>query len=342
MKTQSPKQNVLITGANGFLGRYVVKALADVDEFIVTALVRDRHRLNGIDRYPVEIAEGDLSDRAFVETLLQNKAIIVHLAASTVWTPMAMFANTVNTTENLFRIIEQHRLPIRRFVFVSSLAVYDLASTAFRSLIDEDSPLESQWPRRDPYSIAKFWQERAVREKCEQLNIPFVILRPGAIYGHGGNLLSNRVLLRIPGMPFGLQIGRRTIVPVTYVENCAEAIKLATLKNEVVNETFNIIDDDMPTQTLYLRLYEKYFGRAIRKIYIPYRLFRFSCLFFEYLTCRSKGNFPEIFSRYRVDAIWKPHRYTNRKLKSVLGWQPDYTLEEAFTRIQKLQQNAAA
>jgi len=52
-------------------------------------------------------------------------------------------------------------------------------------------------------------------------------------------------------------VGQNTI-PLTYVDNCAEAIALAGLRRGVDGDVFNIVDDDLPTSRQFLRLYKKH------------------------------------------------------------------------------------
>lgn len=326
------KKNILVTGANGFLGRHVIARLVQSGEFNVRAVVRDRQRVEGIDRHPIEIVETDLTEPVRLAEALRDQEIIVHLAASSRGTPTAIFASTVNATENLFRSIQSQNRHIEKFIFVSSFAVYGVANLPANTTITEESPLEKNWNDRDAYSKAKIWQELVVREKARELGLNTIILRPGSIFGKGGNLLSNRVIMRLPGTTLHLQVGRKTIVPLSYVENCAEAIILAVQNTTLKDEIINIVDDDLPTQAEYLAAYENLFGKIRRKIYVPYPAFRKISLLFEYLQRRSKGNFPDVFSRYKVDSIWKPFLYSNNKLKKTLGWRQRYSLVEALQK----------
>jgi len=326
---------ILITGANGFLGRATMKALREIKDATLVAAVRNRGQLNGIEAYADEIVELDLADTTKLHKIVPDAEIIVHLAAAKFGSPATMFANTVNPTELMFRILEQNRTNLRRFIQISSLSVYALPTIPKGTMVNENSQLEENWQVRDPYTKAKLWQEKVVREQCERLDINYTILRPGSIYGEGAPLLSNRVGLQLPGIPIFLRIGSSAFLPLTHVDSCAQAIKLVVEKDQTEQSIFNIIDDDMPTQGEFLKLYQTHFGRVKRKIYVPYNFFRLCGHGFSLLHRISKGNFPDIFSPYKIDAVWKPLLYSNSKLKSELGWEPVMGLEAAFEALKK-------
>ena len=106
-----------------------------------------------------------------------------------------------------------------RFVLVSSFGVYGVADLPRGHLLDESTPLEPHPERRDLYSQAKLRQEKLFREYEPKLGLDLVVVRPGVIYGPGGNAMSSRVGLDVFGV--FLDMGRKNILPLTYVENCA-------------------------------------------------------------------------------------------------------------------------
>jgi nucleoside-diphosphate-sugar epimerase len=125
-----------------------------------------------------------------------------------------------------------------------------------------------------------------------------------------------------------MHIGGSNIFPLTYVDNCAEAIVLAGLKKGVDGEIFNIVDDDLPTCREFLKLYKKNV-KNFKSIFIPYRLFYLLCYLWEQYSKWSEGQLPPVFNRLRCEASWKGNRYTNQKLKNLLGWKPRISFEDA-------------
>ena len=139
----------------------------------------------------------------------------------------AQYAGTVVATENLLEAMTRAGGP-PRIVAVSSFAVYDYLHARARTLLDEESALEREFPPRDEYSHTKLVQERLIREHAMRQNWDYVILRPGVIYGRD-NLWTARLGISANEGRW-LRIGWLATLPLSYVENCAEAIVLAAEK----------------------------------------------------------------------------------------------------------------
>ena len=82
-----------------------------------------------------------------------------------------------------------------------------------------------------------------------------MILRPGTVFGPGKKDLSGRVGIDTFGV--FIQVGGSNLLPLTFVDNCADAIVLAGLKPGVDGEVFNVVDDDLLTSSQFLRAYQK-------------------------------------------------------------------------------------
>ena len=329
---------VLITGANGFLGRKVVQKLRERgdSDLQIRCLVRKGSGLNGLDSQHVEICRGSLNEESALATLLDGVDVLVHLAASMSGSPMGMFNETVVSTEKLMQAVQSSN--VKRIVFCSSFSVYGGSGLSAGAEFNEDCPLEPEPYRRDPYSWCKYYQEKWVREHAGSREL--LILRPGVIYGDDKGLLSPRVGMALPGLPFFLKIGGRARVPLTHVENCADAFALAVLKPELGSHVLNVVDDDCPTQKQYLRIYQAAFGKIPRKIPLPYPMFLLMCWCLDQLHQVSKGNFPGIFSPYKAKSMYRRFRYSNERIKSVLGWVPEVSLSQGIESAKKYSHSA--
>jgi nucleoside-diphosphate-sugar epimerase len=160
--------------------------------------------------------------------------------------------------------------------------------------------------------------------------IPYVIVRPGAVYGPGNPGLTGRVGIDTFGI--FLHLGGSNRIPLTYVDNCAEAIVLAGIVEGVDREVFNVVDDDLPTSRAFLRIYKKNI-RSFRSLYVPYHLFYGFCYLWEKYSRWSEGQLPPAFNRRRCAADWKGNQYRNEKLKWRLGWMPKVPYDEAVRRF---------
>ena len=331
-------KRVLVTGSNGFLGRYVVSQLIARNDSNVSVrcLVRVGSNLNRLDEGKVEIFRGSLDDPAAIPKMLDGIDIVVHLAASKGGSPMGMFAETVVSTEKLMTSLAEST--VKKLVFCSSFSVYGASQLSTGAVFDEHCPVEPYPSKRDPYAWCKYYQEKWIKEHSADVDV--VIVRPGVIYGEDQGLLSPRVGMHLPGLPIFLKIGGGAKVPLTHVVNCADLIAAAALNSDVRNDTFNAVDDECPTQSEYLELYETEIGKIKKKVPLPYPVFVLACWSYDMLHGISKGNFPAIFSYYKAKSMYRRFEYSNNHAKTVLGWSPSVSLKDgiaesaAFIRAQ--------
>ena len=128
-----------------------------------------------------------------------------------------------------------------------------------------------------------------------------------------------------------LHLGGSNQLPLSYVDNCADAIVLAGLRAGVESEVFNVVDDDLPSSRQFLRQYKKNV-KTFKSLYVPHALSRTLCCLWEKYSRWSKGQLPPAFNQRRWYAEWKTTRYTNDKLKTKLGWTPVVPTAEGLQR----------
>ena len=326
---------ILITGSNGFIGAKVVETLLARGFSNLVCFVRPSSRLDRLrevcDRFPagktVQFVSGDLLSRDDCAKAASGVSIIYHLAAGFDKSFAGAFMNTALATRNLIEAFLQHGQP-RRFVNVSTFAVYSNFKMKHGALLDETCPLEdSPRERNDAYSFGKLKQEELVQDYGRKRGLPYVILRPGTVFGPGKEGLSGRVGIDTFG--FFIQVGGRNLLPLTYVDNCAEAIVLAGLAPGVEGEIMNVVDDELLTGSQFLRAYKsrvQYF----RSVRIPYFLAYAACHLWEKYSDWSKGQLPPAFNRRRCSAEWKRTRFSNQRIRDRLGWRPRVNLETAL------------
>jgi nucleoside-diphosphate-sugar epimerase len=204
-------------------------------------------------------------------------------------------------------------------VNVSSFAVYTNKNKPHGRLLDETCPVEEHPAGRgDAYCFAKVKQDEIVTQYGRKFGIPYVIVRPGYVYGPGNEGITGRVGIN----PFGLflHLGGSNTIPLSYVDNCVEAIALAGLKPGVEGEIFNLVDDDLPSSRRFLRQFKKNV-KPFPSIYIPHMASYLLCSLWERYSRWSKGQLPPVFNRRDWQATWKRTRYSNAKVKSSLGWK---------------------
>jgi nucleoside-diphosphate-sugar epimerase len=268
----------------------------------------------------VEIVRGNLLSPEDCAAATRDVAVIYHLAAGTASKSFAdAFLNSVVTTRNLLDGALRHQR-LRRFVNVSSFSVYTNEHKPCRGVLDESCPTEGRPELRgDAYCFAKMKQDELVMDYGRKHRIPYVIIRPGVVYGPGKERIHGRVGLGTFGI--FLHLGGPNPVPLTHVENCAEAIALAGIRQGVEGEVLNVVDDDLPTSRQFLRMYKEEV-RSFRSLYIPSFASYLLCLLWEKFAVWSQGQLPPIYNRKQWAAMWKRTRYSNVKIKRVLEWTP--------------------
>jgi nucleoside-diphosphate-sugar epimerase len=324
---------ILVTGSAGFLGAAVVRRLLAHGHDNLRCFVRslpeqaNSESAAGIAAIPgAEYFVGDLRSKADAEAALDGVGTVYHVAGATQGSPADMVANTVVGSKNMLEAIEG-RSSIR-VVLVSSFSVYGTAGLPAGAVIDEETPLESRPDLRDGYAYAKLRQERLFREYQERYGFDLAVLRPGVIYGPGARPLSPRVGLDLFGL--FLHLGRNTPLPLTYVDNCAEALVVVGSHDESWGGTYNVVDDDLPTSKELLREYRRRVKR-IPYVTVPYRALLTMSTLVERYHRWSRGQLPAVFTPYKTKSLWKGNTFTNQRLKS-LGWRPIVSTEEGIRR----------
>jgi len=230
---------LLVTGASGFLGRFVVdEALRRGHAVRAMARSTASAAKAGWDKDPrVENAVADLRSRRGLVEAVAGVDAVLHLAAAKSGDVYAQYGGTVVATENLLWAMDQ--AGVRRIVHVSSFSVYDWMRMRGGSLVDESAPLEKDAFDRDAYAHTKLVQERLVREHEADGVWSWTVLRPGMIIGPD-NVWSARVGAQ--GKRLWVRMGAHARLPITYVENVAEAIVLAAERETAHLDTGGVAD----------------------------------------------------------------------------------------------------
>jgi nucleoside-diphosphate-sugar epimerase len=321
-----PDDRILVTGASGFIGSRVVESLVGRGFRNLVCFTRPSSEASGIDAIlrgqppgaRIEVFKGNLLSRADCEVACKGARVIYHLAAGTGEKSFPdAFMNSVVATRNLLEASLLHGA-LQRFVLVSSFAVYTNRQKS--RCLDESCPIEEHPELQgDAYCFAKVKQEQIVADYGKNSGIPYVVVRPGSVYGAGKRQITGRIGLGTFGL--FLHLGGSNTIPFTHVENCAEAIVLAGLVKGVDGDVFNVVDDDLPSSRQFLRLYKKNV-RQFKSLYVPHLASLGLCYLWEKYSQWSKGQLPPAFNRRRWYSEWKKTRYSNRKLKTRLGWTP--------------------
>ena len=323
--------NVLVTGGRGFIGR-----------FVTARLLADGHRVRVLARPdsstpdPAEIAGSevirhDLTVREGLTSALEDMDAVVHAAAAMGGTAEEQESVTVDGTTHLLSAMGE--AGVRKIVLLSTFAVYDYAAIARNTALTEDSPLEEDFDARSPYVWTKRKQEDLVRAVAEGSHWTWTILRPGVVYGPGRTWFYHLGVQPRPNRWVSYAGG--ALFPVTYVENCADAVVRALTSDGAKGKVLNIVDDGLPTRRLYLETLARLTGRNPTILDVPWD---FLSPVSEATTWLDRRVFlrrlpmPDLLKAPRLQARCKPLAYSNEHAKSVLGWEPRFSFEQGMTR----------
>jgi dihydroflavonol-4-reductase len=172
----------LVTGANGFVGAAVVRALLARGE-AVRALVREGSNTVNLDALPVAIARGDITDAAALRRAAQGCRTVFHVAADyRLWVPdeAAMLRTNVDGSVNVLE--SAAAAGAERLVYTSSVAV--LGINRDRTPADESTQV-SLADMIGPYKRSKFLAEQAVQKRAAETGFPVVTVNPSTPIGPG-------------------------------------------------------------------------------------------------------------------------------------------------------------
>jgi CDP-glucose 4,6-dehydratase len=248
---------VLVTGATGLVGGWLVKRLKEARADVV-CLVRDwvpeSELVNSRLIEQVKVVRGDVRDQALLERVLGEYEIdtAIHLAAQTIVgianrNPISTFETNIQGTWALLEACRRSPA-VKQIVVASSDKAY---GDQDRLPYDENTPLQG----RHPYDVSKSCADLMAGAYSETYDLPVAITRCGNFYG-GGDLNWNRI---VPGTIRSVYRGERPLIrsdgtyvrDYFYVEDGAAAYMLLAEqlaeRPELRGEAFNFSNEGQIT-----------------------------------------------------------------------------------------------
>ena len=311
-KLASPPR-ILITGANGFVGRALCDAALARGSIVRAAT---RNPCNVDDRIE-SVVVGAIDGETDWTIALRDVDVIIHLAArvhvmrESAIDPLAEF-RLVNTAGTAHLARSAVAAGVLRLVYVSTIKVNGEETPTERRY----SELDTAAPQ-DAYGVSKWEAEQALHKVSLASGLEVVIVRPPLVYGAGvkGNFAQMmRAVARGIPLPFASVNNRRDLL---YVGNLVDALLVCATHPAAAGQTF-LLSDGEPVSTAEL------LRRLAQAMNVPGRVFPFPVGLLK-LSGKWTGKSAQI------ERLLGSLQIDSGKIRRELNWQPPYCLQQGLS-----------
>lgn len=321
-------KNILITGASGFVGSFLVEE-ALVQGFNVYAATRHSSNLQFLKDPRITLITLDLSSSEGLRNQLNNLKdegisfeYVVHNAGVTYAKKKQEFFNSnYHCTKNLTDALLRSRMPLKKFILISSLASFGPGDK------NSGEPIRSSHNKK-PISVYGKSKRMAECYVSSQVNLPYLIINPTAVYGPRDKDFLQFIKLICKGWePY---IGRnKQMISMIYVKDLAKAIISLALSNEV-RHSFIVSDGNDYSKEELGQFTKELLNKKTIKVKLPLRAVKAAIAATEHLNVLFTGNLP-FLNQEKVDEISQPNWLCDsEETWRVLNDKPQYHLKEGL------------
>jgi nucleoside-diphosphate-sugar epimerase len=318
----------LVTGSTGGVGSAFVERLL-AKGYEVRALARKTSDISHLKTTEAEIVFGDITEYDTLRPIVKGIDIVFHCAAKVTpgWGTWAEYeATTVKGTENMLRASTE--AGVKRFLQVSSMAVYGVACRKEGFPANEDTPCDAV--KTQYYDYSKLMAEQACWEYNKQGKIPVSVIRIGSAYGLRDRLLSekNYINTLAPLVVFpGSKNPRYAIVNSCDI---AELAILAATSDKAVGQVYNVAGPEAVTLRDFTKAMARAQGGPKIMVNMPISLAYFFGGLMEAFSKLMRSRSMPFLTRYHIEQLDEDGLLDGSKAKTELGWAPQITLEEGM------------
>ena len=324
----SARPTVLVVGGTGFIGRRLVKSLADRG-IGVRVLSRGMASAKlALSAVPVEIVQGAHDDPAVLAKAFEGVEVVYHLAKASAQRWQDYVAGDIEPTRALAEAALAHG--VKRFIYTGTIDSYYSARAA--DVIDSDTPLDPRIASRNLYARSKAACEAVLQGMQRERGLPLVIFRPGVVIGEGSPPAHWGVGMFHSDTRAQLWGDGTNKLPLVLVDDVAEALALAINAPGIEGQTFLLTDEPLLSAREYVSEVSAASTTSISAPATP--IWRFFVLdvakeIVKHLVRHPNRRVPS----YR-DWDCRAHRarYDSAKTRSALGWAPAGTREAMISR----------
>jgi nucleoside-diphosphate-sugar epimerase len=314
--------HVLVTGATGFTGGHLARTLAERGD-TVRALVRDPSRAEELRGAGVELAAGDLRDRAAIRSACTGVDLVYHIAA--IYRQAGLPDDeyrAVNATAVRHVIEAAAYGGVRRVVHCSTVGVH---GDVEHPPAGEDAPLTPG----DIYQQTKLEGERVARQAAADTGVEVVIARPTGIYGPGDRRLL-KLFRGIARRRFVILGSGHIYYHLTYIDDLVEGFRLCGGVPQAAGQTYILAGSEVTTLNELVALIAEEARVRPPSLHVPVWPVWLAGAACE-LLCAPFGIEPPIYRR-RVDFFTKSRAFDISKARRELGFAPKVGLREGVQR----------
>ncbi|MGV1035048.1 MAG: NAD-dependent epimerase/dehydratase family protein [Microbacteriaceae bacterium] len=311
------RQKVLITGADGFIGRTLLERYRSLGIPVIGVDLRG----DGAD-----VHAGDTGNPQSFAHLLDDCDTVIHTAAlvSNAMADSDMWRVNVLATSKLIDAAATHG--VRRFVHVSSIVVYGNSATG---QVDETRPVHADG---GSYVLTKLASEHVVLSAHAQGRIEVVVVRPGDVYGPGCRPWVSVPLQLIRSRQFLLPAGGEAYFRPTYVDDLVGGIVSAAQSKAAAGECINLSCDGYVTTREFFSHHYRWLGQR-GPIGLPtgvaWSIAEGSFQVKKLFGVRSEG------SGASIEQLTSRAWFANDKAQRLLDWRPQTSLEDGMQRTRE-------
>lgn len=318
------QKNILITGASGFIGSFLVEE-AIRRGYRVFAGIRASSSRKYLTDPAIHLLELDLSDEASMTQTLTDATnthgafdYVVHAAGITKSLHLAEYYEVnVASTERLVTVLQQAKLLKEKFVFVSSLASYGPGSGT--------EPITAT---STPNPITAYGRSKREAENLlyQQTDLPFLIINPTAVYGPRDK--DFLFVLQTVQQKLELYVGsREQLLSFVHVMDLVKAIFLAT-ESPLVQQNFLVSDLANYSTAEMNRIIKQQLGVSTFAVTVPGWIAVTAAVLSEAVG-NLRGKVP-LLNRERLKEFRASNWAASCMELENLGYRPDYTLENGL------------
>lgn len=314
---------VLITGATGFMGARLAKAVAERGDRIKALVLPDEDYSHVAD-YFHEVRQGDVTNRATLSGIADGMDVVYHLAARVVdyGTREQFYDVILEGTRNMLEVSAGRA---GRFVYVSSICACG-TGRHMKGMKEADPCLKTGVF----YGDAKLEAEEAVKHCAGRFSYGFVIVRPANVIGPRSVWVAE-VGRVIRDGTFTYFDGGRYSASLVCIDNLVDGLVLCGTKKEATDQTYFFRDDYDVTWKQYLDDLAAMFGKNIR-FSLPFGFAWFLGGVWD-KAAHFSGRRP-LITRHAVGLMGRDCNVDTTKAKMELGWKTRVSYEEAMRDIE--------